>query len=86
MEAKIVPNELFYNNSITKKFNIFQEWEKLKSTSMKAVFNICAYPFLLQIQTKNELISTDYDASMSTKVSSIAIFTVLFNNFVYNLH
>jgi hypothetical protein len=69
MEAKIVPNELFYNNSIGRKFNIFQEWDKLKSNSMKAVFNICAYPFLIQIQTKNEIIAADYNALMSVQVS-----------------
>lgn len=65
-EAKIVPNEYFYNISILKKYNINEEWNRYKTSDLKTVFNICAYPFLIPLETKNELMLSDFDISMTT--------------------
>lgn len=65
-DAKIVPNELFYNSSILKKYNVYEEWGKFKTSELKSVFNICAYPFLLPLETKNKLMISDFDLYMTT--------------------
>ena len=65
-EAKIVPNDLFYNSTVLKKYDVYTEWNKYKRSEHTAVFNICAFPFLLPLKTKHELMVADYDISMST--------------------
>jgi hypothetical protein len=61
-----VPNDLFYNESILKKYNLYQEWNLFKRDEQKAVFNICAFPFLLPLETKNQLMLSDNDIRMNT--------------------
>lgn len=62
----IVPNELFYNTSIIKKYNVYHEWNRFKTTDLKSVFNICAYPFLLPLETKHQLMLSDFEILMTT--------------------
>jgi hypothetical protein len=63
-EARIIPESAFYNKSILKLFDVAKEWSTYKSTALKSVFNICAYPFLLDIDIKNTLLMQDIGASM----------------------
>lgn len=67
-----MPNDLFYNEAILKKYNIYQEWANFKSSAHKAVFNICAYPFLIPIQTKGDILLSDFDI-MQTSASVYAV-------------
>ena len=65
-DTKIVPNDLFYNTAILKKYNVYEEWGKFKTSELKSVFNIWAYPFLLPLETKNKLMISDFDILMTT--------------------
>jgi hypothetical protein len=77
-EAAIVPNDLFYNSAICKKYKIGEEWHALKSTTMKAVFNICSYPFLFSLEVKNDLITGDFNLFMMTQVFLYTYFKAFF--------
>jgi hypothetical protein len=63
-EARIIPESAFYNKSMSKSFDIAKEWSAYKSTTLKSVFNICAYPFLLDVDIKNTLLMLDIGAAM----------------------
>ncbi len=53
----IIPSFAFYNEAISKKVDIIQEYQKLKSEgSNSLVFNFCSYPFLLNESAKYSLL------------------------------
>ena len=70
VSERIVPNFLFYNNIITNKIDIIQEWYKLKSESSKSlVFNYLSYPFLINEMDKYKIIQHEHRIRMNTQVN-----------------
>lgn len=59
-DARIIPEWMFYNESISQRINVIEEWNRFKSsTSTSSVFNFCGYIFLLDTVCKSTLVRVE---------------------------
>lgn len=75
-ESNIVPVSLFCNQSLPRSINIYEEWEKFKTSDVSKIFNFFSYPFLFPIEAKNNVIRSEFRNQMRQQVTIFIIFLI----------
>ncbi len=61
VEEQIIPEHLFYNNSVAKYGNLSVEWSKFTAIDTSSqVFNFWSYPFLIPDTIKYAVLLNDF--------------------------
>ena len=64
-EANIIPVSLFCNPSIPQAINLFDEWNKFKTSDVSKIFNFFSYPFLFPVEAKDRVIRWEFRNQMN---------------------
>jgi hypothetical protein len=71
-DAHIIPEWMFYNDSIPQRIDIVEEWNRFKSSaSTSSVFNFCGYIFLLNTVCKSTLVRVEANELMKHQSNSL---------------